>query len=709
MKRTFHNMSLQTKLIGFILLTSVVLVSLSLYLLHDAWQESRRAEQVIQINHRANYFFVALKDLAFERGRTNVALAARGPVSPADRDFIDARRKSVDENIRKGLEWLSQNDLRLAAEIQERYVKHQALREKVDLVLGASSGSDRNQLQLNWFEQSTDFIHRIISIFEIVGKRQTVPGRFIHYHRFLIDTLEFRDRIGQNASAMTVAISKNTPLTMEEYRNFLADRAQADYVWTKMETGITVLADEKLKRQKAIVVQEYYDLYRPALDVAVQQALNGNVAPDTAKLLQALSVPALDSVYVLMNQVSEAVNADMQVQKQRASEALGWALIQFTVGLSVVFLTFIYFRTQLFQPLSHIIEALQNIQQGDAVSTLEKEIRRADEIGQLAVGVEMLQVTMTEERRLRKLTELLAVTDELTGLHNRHFLEQNIDMAMEHSDRYEEPLSLVIFDLDHFKRVNDTWGHPAGDAVLKQTAHIAQKTVRCSDLLIRFGGEEFMAVMPHTTAAGAAAAAEKLRKALEDFEHQSAGQVTASFGVAERKKHESFKIWYTRADEALYRAKQCGRNQVVDCSAEERSVALVHIDWLPEWECGDPQIDEQHKKLVGLSNNLVAMSLLPVVEQKKVLLWLDRLFKHLGQHFACEEAILSDIGFPDAAEHATEHKQLLDKTLQIQESYLRDEIKASAFFSFIVDDVIMGHMIQADSCFFPFIKAKNEK
>ena len=95
--------------------------------------------------------------------------------------------------------------------------------------------------------------------------------------------------------------------------------------------------------------------------------------------------------------------------------------------------------------------------------------------------------------------------------------------------------------------------------------------------------------------------------------------------------------------------------------------------------------------------------------EKKVLLWLDRLFKHLGQHFACEEAILSDIGFPDAAEHATEHKQLLDKTLQIQESYLRDEIKASAFFSFIVDDVIMGHMIQADSCFFPFIKAKNEK
>ena len=148
---------------------------------------------------------------------------------------------------------------------------------------------------------------------------------------------------------------------------------------------------------------------------------------------------------------------------------------------------------------------------------------------------------------------------------------------------------------------------------------------------------------------------------------------------------------------------------MVDCSAEERSVALVHIDWLPEWECGDPQIDEQHKKLVGLSNNLVAMSLLPAVEQKKVLLWLDRLFKHLGQHFACEEAILSDIGFPDAAEHATEHKQLLDKTLQIQESYLRDEIKASAFFSFIVDDVIMGHMIQEDSCFFPFIKAKNEK
>lgn len=709
MNRTFQNMSLQTKLIGFILLTSVVLVSLSLYLLHDAWQESRRAEQVIQVNQRTNYFFIALKDLAFERGRTHVVLAARGPVSSADRDFIEARRRSVDENIKNGLEWLLQNDSRLAAELQERYIKHLALREQADSVLNASTLFARNQFQNDWFEQSTDFIRQIISVLEIVGKRQSVPGRFTNYHRFLIDTLEFRDRIGQNASAMTVAVSKNTPLTMVEYRNFLADRAQADYVWTKMEAGITVLDDEAMKRQKAIVAHEYYDLYRPALDAAVQQALNGNVMPDTAKQLQESSVSALDSVFALMNQVSEAVHADMQAQKKRASEDLGWALFQFTIGLSVVLFTVSYFRKRLFQPLNHIIETLKNIQQGDAVSKLEKEIMRADEIGQLALGVEMLQVSMTEERRLRKLTELLAVTDELTGLHNRHFLEQNIDTAMEHSDRYEEPMSLVMFDLDHFKHVNDTWGHPAGDAVLKQTACIAQEMVRCADLLIRFGGEEFMVVMPHTTAAGAAAAAEKLRKAMEDYNHQSAGQVTASFGVAERKKYESFKSWYTRADEALYRAKHCGRNQVVNCSTEDRSVALVHIDWLQEWECGDVQIDEQHKKLVGLSNNLIAMSLLPTIDQTKVLLWLDRLFNHLEQHFACEEIILSEIGFPDAEEHAAVHKSLLEKTWQTRESYLRGEIKASAFFPFIVDDVIMGHMIQADSCFFPFIQARNGK
>ena len=129
----------------------------------------------------------------------------------------------------------------------------------------------------------------------------------------------------------------------------------------------------------------------------------------------------------------------------------------------------------------------------------------------LAQGVNQLQLSMTEERRLKTQNAALAMTDRLTGLRNRQFLDQEIDAVIEHADRYREPLSLVVFDLDHFKVVNDTWGHPVGDEVLKQAALIVSGLVRKSDLLVRIGGEEFLIMMPQTNLCGALAAAEKIR------------------------------------------------------------------------------------------------------------------------------------------------------------------------------------------------------
>ncbi|MGL5269402.1 MAG: sensor domain-containing diguanylate cyclase, partial [Selenomonadaceae bacterium] len=156
--------------------------------------------------------------------------------------------------------------------------------------------------------------------------------------------------------------------------------------------------------------------------------------------------------------------------------------------------------------------------------------------------------------------EQLSYHDQLTGVKNRHYLDEIIAGEMARADRYKEPLSMLIFDLDHFKKVNDTWGHPVGDLVLKHTAEIIGDRIRKADILVRIGGEEFVVLMPETRLAGAREAAESLREALVANEHPIAGKVTASFGVAERMKIEPFSYWYRRADEALYRAKQGGRN-----------------------------------------------------------------------------------------------------------------------------------------------------
>lgn len=156
----------------------------------------------------------------------------------------------------------------------------------------------------------------------------------------------------------------------------------------------------------------------------------------------------------------------------------------------------------------------------------------------------------------------LAIRDELTMLYNRHYFETKIVDLMEHSDRYDEPLSFLIFDLDHFKNINDTFGHGVGDDVLKIVARSTERLVRDTDLIFRIGGEEFVILMPKTTIVGASLIAERLRAELENTCIPGIGRQTISIGVSERMKSESYKHWFNRTDEALYRAKQNGRNRV---------------------------------------------------------------------------------------------------------------------------------------------------
>jgi two-component system cell cycle response regulator len=167
----------------------------------------------------------------------------------------------------------------------------------------------------------------------------------------------------------------------------------------------------------------------------------------------------------------------------------------------------------------------------------------------------------------------LAVTDALTGLHNRRYLDNHLTVLFNRSVQRSRPLSVLITDIDRFKLVNDVYGHDAGDQVLKEFAARVRSTVRGADLACRFGGEEFVVVMPDTTAEVAAAVAERLRLAVEStpFELRGTGQtlnITASFGISSRlstvlASDELLK----QADKALYDAKNGGRNRVVAAAA----------------------------------------------------------------------------------------------------------------------------------------------
>lgn len=158
--------------------------------------------------------------------------------------------------------------------------------------------------------------------------------------------------------------------------------------------------------------------------------------------------------------------------------------------------------------------------------------------------------------------ERLATTDTLTGVWNRRHFEQAVAAEIQRVGRYDEPLSLILFDIDHFKAINDTHGHLVGDQVLIALSHRVRDHLRGVDLLARWGGEEFVVMLPHCDGAQAQRLAEKLRVLIAAQPFPMAGRVTSSFGVVEFRPPESADAWLNRADDALYQAKGAGRNRV---------------------------------------------------------------------------------------------------------------------------------------------------
>lgn len=316
---------------------------------------------------------------------------------------------------------------------------------------------------------------------------------------------------------------------------------------------------------------------------------------------------------------------------------------------------------------------------------------------------ELLKLT-EELQAANKMLRSLAMLDKLTGLYNRYFFEKKVEEEMERADRSGTvDLSLILFDLDHFKRVNDTWGHPVGDEVLRETAKIAGTMIRKADVLCRIGGEEFAVLMTNTSLAGANIVAEKIREALQNHMHLQAGKVTGSFGVAERVRAESFRRWYKRADDALYQAKNKGRNCIVGYDRAKMPVAEVHLEWRDELISGNQLIDGQHRKILETANRLINM-VFSNVQTEKIIQELDALLANIAEHFRTEEQVLERVGYPNVSAHVTLHEGLLQKALYLKQCFERGQIQVSAFFSYIVDDIVLKHLEKEDIQFFPYVK-----
>lgn len=346
---------------------------------------------------------------------------------------------------------------------------------------------------------------------------------------------------------------------------------------------------------------------------------------------------------------------------------------------------------------------------------LQVEVHRLEVSGGNLLVLDETPATASasELRALRERVDALeqeSLTDRLTGLWNRRFLERTAAAELARSKRHRQPLAAVLFDIDHFKNVNDTHGHLAGDAVLRELASLTRSILRASDSLVRWGGEEFLVLMPHTTHAAAAVAAENLRRLVAAHAFPSVGRLTISLGVAEALPGEDMDRFFARVDAALYRAKDSGRDRVVTDPTGASDAwsssgdAVVELVWHDSYACGEPTIDAEHEELFRLANRLIAASLRQATDRPAFLEALDRLIDHVARHFADEERILAARGYAKLAQHGTAHRRLVARALELKAAAHRGDATTGALVEFLAHEVVARHLLIADRDFYPLFR-----
>jgi diguanylate cyclase (GGDEF)-like protein/hemerythrin-like metal-binding protein len=341
------------------------------------------------------------------------------------------------------------------------------------------------------------------------------------------------------------------------------------------------------------------------------------------------------------------------------------------------------------------------------------DIAGHEDISKMRESLGLLQQTNQDLQSSLVELERLAGTDKLTGTWNRRRLEEALKNEMDRLKRYDHPLSMLIIDIDFFKKVNDVYGHGVGDQVLMKLASVVQAALRTTDSLTRWGGEEFVVLCPNTTLSTASMLAERLRARVATSVFPEVKNVTISIGVAECMTGEIWEQWFKRADDALYCAKANGRDQVQIATETPKRLGLgeniasnfVRLTWHDAYECGNTVIDEQHRGLFSDANYLLA-AILSGRPKDEVTVLVVRLIEDVVQHFQDEEAIIKAAGYPGAAEHAAIHGKLVETASSLAERFHGGTLAVGELFQFLAHDVVARHMLGADREFFPYLKSQ---
>jgi two-component system, cell cycle response regulator len=382
------------------------------------------------------------------------------------------------------------------------------------------------------------------------------------------------ERIFEQSEPTLTSLS-NDPGNLEQRSRLEAINTQIQQILAQIHNAKATSPEE---RQMILAVgQAWSQTYTELLTQSPPHA-NGTIATNGPSV-SALSTEqawqhhldeATDGVQRLQRLLANFQATDNIKQAQQVKQAMRWIIaVIFVVATSLALLSGVRLSRSILRPMQVLLKGLNSLGEGDL--SVQIQLDSHDEFAQLAMAINGMAAKLAQSQAA---LVAMATLDELTSVYNRREFNRLLKIELERSRRDQRPVSMVMVDIDHFKSINDTYGHQSGDDALRWISALLKREVRPGDIVARYGGEEFAMILPNTSLMDAFAVAERIRQQitaeLVPIQNQQAIAVTASLGCATfPQMADSEDQLMSAADKALYVAKESGRNRV--CLAEVES------------------------------------------------------------------------------------------------------------------------------------------